>query len=53
MEWKAGKITAYQIRSAEPREVMVRVNGETKFMKSQEQSCNIEPFGGGCTLRKE
>jgi len=28
--WKSGKVTDYQVRSKEPREVRVRVNGETK-----------------------
>lgn len=35
MEWKDGKVTSYHIRSAEPREVKVRVNGETKTVKSE------------------
>ena len=29
-QWKDGKVTSYRIASAEPREVKVRVNGETK-----------------------
>jgi alpha-L-fucosidase 2 len=33
--WQAGKVTSYRIASAEPREVKVRVNGETKTMKSE------------------
>ena len=34
MEWKDGKVTNYRIASPEPREVKVRVNGETKTIKS-------------------
>ena len=30
IEWKDGQVTNYRIRSSEPREVKVRVNGETK-----------------------
>jgi len=30
IEWKGGKMTNYRIRSKDPREVWVRVNGETK-----------------------
>ena len=32
---KDGKVTAYRIRSAEPREVTVRVNGKTKTIQSE------------------
>jgi alpha-L-fucosidase 2 len=35
MEWKNGKVTSYRIASPEPREVKVRVNGETKFIRSE------------------
>ena len=35
IEWKDGKATAYRIASAEPREVKVRVNGETKKVTSE------------------
>jgi alpha-L-fucosidase 2 len=35
VEWKDGKVTTYHIRSAEPREVQVRVSGETKTVKSE------------------
>jgi alpha-L-fucosidase 2 len=34
MEWKDGKVTSYRITSPEPREVKVRVNGETKNLHS-------------------
>jgi alpha-L-fucosidase 2 len=34
-EWKDGKVTAYQIRSAKPETVKVRVNGETKETSSE------------------
>ena len=34
-EWKDGKVTSYRIRSKEPGEVKVRVNGETKTVKSE------------------
>ncbi len=35
IQWKAGKITSYRVASDEPREVKVRVNGETKAVRSQ------------------
>ena len=35
IEWKDGKVTDYRIASAEPREVKVRVNGETRTIRSQ------------------
>ena len=35
MAWKDGKVTSLHIRSAEPREVKVRINGETKTVKSE------------------
>jgi alpha-L-fucosidase 2 len=34
IQWKDGKVTGYRIASAEPREVNVRVNGETKAVRS-------------------
>ncbi len=37
-EWANGKVTNYRIRSSPPREVTVRVNGETKTVRSQELS---------------
>jgi alpha-L-fucosidase 2 len=33
-DWKDGKVTNYRIRSQEPREVRLRVNGETKRITS-------------------
>ena len=35
IEWKEGKVTNYRIASSEPREVKVRVNGETKTIHSE------------------
>ena len=35
IEWKAGKVTNYHIRSQEPREVKVRVNGEVKTVTAE------------------
>jgi len=35
IEWKNGKVTNYRIRSKEPREVTVRVNGETKIVNTE------------------
>jgi alpha-L-fucosidase 2 len=35
VEWKDGKVTNYRIASPEPREVKVRVNGETKTIHSE------------------
>jgi alpha-L-fucosidase 2 len=35
IEWKDGKVTDYHIASPEPREVRVRVNGETKSIMSE------------------
>jgi alpha-L-fucosidase 2 len=32
--WQNGKVTNYRIRSKEPREVRIRVNGETRTIKS-------------------
>lgn len=34
IEWKDGKVTNYRIRSKEPREIKVRVNGEVKTIVS-------------------
>ena len=33
--WQNAKVTDYRIRSKEPREVKVRVNGEVKAVKSE------------------
>jgi alpha-L-fucosidase 2 len=35
LEWKDGKVSSYRITSPEPREVKVRVNGETKVIRSE------------------
>jgi alpha-L-fucosidase 2 len=35
MEWKDGKVTKYRIASPAPREVKIRVNGETKTIRSE------------------
>lgn len=35
MEWKDGKVTDYRIRSKQPRDVTVRVNGEVKKAKAE------------------
>ena len=35
IEWKDGQVTTYRIRSSEPREVKVRVNGETKAVEPE------------------
>jgi alpha-L-fucosidase 2 len=35
MEWKDGKVTKYRLASPEPREVKVRINGETKTIQSR------------------
>ena len=37
IEWKDGKVTNYRIASPEPREVKVRVNGETKTILPEKQ----------------
>ena len=35
IQWKDGKVASYRIASAEPREVEVRIKGETKVVKSE------------------
>jgi hypothetical protein len=35
IEWKDGKVTSCRIRSKEPREVKLRVNGEVKMVRSE------------------
>jgi hypothetical protein len=35
IEWSGGKVTSYRIRSKEPREVKLRVNGEMKIVRSE------------------
>jgi alpha-L-fucosidase 2 len=33
--WRDGKVTDYQVRSTEPREVTLRVQGEAKVIRSR------------------
>jgi len=35
IEWKDGRVSSWRITSAEPREVKVRINGESKTVKSE------------------
>lgn len=35
IEWKDGRVTMYRVRSVEPREVKVRVNGEVMAVKAE------------------
>ena len=35
LEWKDGKLTNYRIAGPEPREVKVRINGETKTIRAE------------------
>lgn len=35
LTWKDGKVASYEIRSAQPRNVTVRVNGETKTVQAR------------------
>jgi alpha-L-fucosidase 2 len=35
IEWKDGKVTSYEIRSQQPAEVKVRINDETKTIRSK------------------
>jgi len=37
LHWKDGQATNYRITSLEPREVKVRVNGETKTIQAEKQ----------------
>ena len=36
IQWKDGKVATYRIASAEPREVKVRIHGETKAVEAQD-----------------
>ena len=36
LEWKDGKLTSYRIRSRQPVEVKVRINGETKTITTEQ-----------------
>jgi alpha-L-fucosidase 2 len=33
--WQDGKVTGYRVASPEPREVKVRIHGQTKTVKSE------------------
>jgi alpha-L-fucosidase 2 len=35
IQWKDGRITSYRIASPDPREVTVRIHGETKAVRSE------------------
>jgi alpha-L-fucosidase 2 len=37
IQWQGGKVLSYRIAAAEPREVQVRVNGQTKTLKSSKE----------------
>jgi alpha-L-fucosidase 2 len=37
IEWKDGKVTGYRIRSKEPREVTLRINGKTEKTMSEKR----------------
>ena len=37
IEWKDGKVTNYRVASPEPRQVKLRVNGETKTIQSEKR----------------
>lgn len=37
LAWKDGKLTSYRIVSAEPRDVTIRINGETKTVRSEKR----------------
>jgi len=38
--WKDGKVTTYRIASVVPREVRIRVNGQSKTIKSERLANN-------------
>ncbi|MEI6425293.1 MAG: glycoside hydrolase family 95-like protein, partial [Lentisphaerota bacterium] len=40
IEWKNGKVISWRIASPEPREVEIRINGETKRVKSEANNVN-------------
>ena len=42
IEWQDGKVSSWRIASAKPREVKVRINGETKTVKAEKLSTNIK-----------
>jgi alpha-L-fucosidase 2 len=35
LAWSAGKVTGYRLASPQPREVKLRLNGETKTVKTE------------------
>ena len=35
IEWSESKVTSYRLRSKEPRDVSIRINGETRIVKSE------------------
>jgi alpha-L-fucosidase 2 len=37
LDWKNGRVTNYRIRSREPREVKIRVNGEPSTVRSERE----------------
>jgi hypothetical protein len=37
IDWKDGKVTNYRVASFEPRNVVIRVNGELKKVKSEKE----------------
>jgi len=49
IEWKEGRVTDYRITTDKPRDVKVRVNGETKTVKAE----RLEAAATGSTLRRE
>lgn len=42
VNWKDGKVTNYRLASAEPRDVMIRVNGEVKKARSEKADIRQE-----------
>ena len=51
IEWKAGKVTNYQISSPTPQPVKVRVNGQTKTITAAPASCEVQSHPGSGTGR--
>jgi len=35
IEWKDGKVTGYRVASVDPHDVKVRINGETKTIRTE------------------
>ena len=42
IEWKDGKVTKYRLASSEPRDVLIRVNGEFRKVRSEKQDIRKE-----------